>query len=109
MPSLECDESYDDDANTPTEADEVTNDEDPAFNAMVKENSEHSTYTTAVMSNITTVTNSSIVSSTVPTYSSGMPSRVYESICNGRFTEFSHPRTVMSTGASSNLNGKTES
>ena len=68
----------------------------------MKENSEQSVYTTAAMPNITTVTNSSIMSSTASTYSSEGPLRICESIYTGLTSKSSQPHTVMSSGLSTN-------
>ena len=102
-PSLECDGSFDD-VTTRTEAGEVTHEEDPAFNSTVKENLEQAAHTTAVVSTITTVTNSSLVSSTVSTYTVELSPRVYESIYKGFSSKVNQPRSVMSGGFSSNQN-----
>ena len=102
-PSLECDESFDD-VTSRTEAGEVTHEENPAFNSTVKENSEQAAHTVAVVSTITTVSNSSLVSSTVSTYSMRLTPRVYETIYQGFASKVNQSRPVMSTGFSSNQN-----
>ena len=103
-PGLEHDESFRD-LTTQNETGEITNDQDPAFNSTVKENSEQSVYTTADMPNITTVINSSIMSSTASTYSSGGPLRMYESIYTSFTSKSSQSHTVMSSGLSTNPYG----
>ena len=103
VPSLDYDESFDE-VTARTGMGEVTHEEDPAFNSTVMENSEQATHTTTVVSTVTTVTNSSLVSSTISIYSTGFPPRAYESIYKGFSSRLNQPRSVMSTSVSLNQN-----
>ena len=78
--------------------------EDPTFNSTVKENSEQAAHTTGVVSSITTVTNSSLVSSTVSRYYTELTPRVYETIDKGFSSIVNQHRSAMNTGFSSNQN-----